>query len=203
MRVIKRYDNRKLYDTQTSKTVNLGEIADMIRQGDDIQVIDSQGHDITPKILGQIFLQENLETKQLFLNKFVLQGLIQEGQNIESVIKKFLLGGIGLASLTREKLDEIVNELVKRGELAEDQRARFVKELLEKGTENIHKVMDKVAHPSDKEEEEEEDVASSEPVSKAERITSLEQQIASLKQELAGLKSQQKAVVADETVSKN
>lgn len=201
MRVIKRYDNRKLYDTQTSKTVNLGEIADMIRQGDDIQVIDSQGHDITPKILGQIFLQENLETKQLFLNKFVLQGLIQEGQNIESVIKKFLLGGIGLASLTREKLDEIVNELVKRGELAEDQRARFVKELLEKGTENIHKVMDKVAHPSDQEEEE--DVASPEPVSKAERITSLEQQIASLKQELAGLKSQQKAVIADETVSKN
>ncbi len=200
MRVIKRYDNRKLYDTQTSKTVNLGEIADMIRQGDDIQVIDSQGHDITPKILGQIFLQENLETKQLFLNKFVLQGLIQEGQNIESVIKKFLLGGIGLASLTREKLDEIVNELVKRGELAEDQRARFVKELLEKGTENIHKVMDKVAHPSDKEEEE---AISAEPVSKAERITSLEQQIASLKQELAGLKSQQKAVIADETVSKN
>ncbi len=203
MRVIKRYDNRKLYDTQTSKTVNLGEIADMIRQGDDIQVIDSQGHDITPKILGQIFLQENLETKQLFLNKFVLQGLIQEGQNIESVIKKFLLGGIGLASLTREKLDEIVNELVKRGELAEDQRARFVKELLEKGTENIHKVMDKVAHPSDKEEEEEEALASTEPLSKAERITSLEQQIASLKQELAGLKSQQKAVIADETVSKN
>jgi polyhydroxyalkanoate synthesis repressor PhaR len=200
VRVIKRYDNRKLYDTQTSKTVNLGEIADMIRQGDDIQVIDSQGHDITPKILGQIFLQENLETKQLFLNKFVLQGLIQEGQNIESVIKKFLLGGIGLASLTREKLDEIVNELVKRGELAEDQRARFVKELLEKGTENIHKVMDKVAHPSDKEEEE---AISAEPVSKAERITSLEQQIASLKQELAGLKSQQKAVIADETVSKN
>lgn len=201
MRVIKRYDNRKLYDTQTSKTVNLGEIADMIRQGDDIQVIDSQGHDITPKILGQIFLQENLETKQLFLNKFVLQGLIQEGQNIESVIKKFLLGGIGLASLTREKLDEIVNELVKRGELAEDQRARFVKELLEKGAENIHKVMDKVAHPSDKEEEEA--LASTEPLSKAERITSLEQQIASLKQELAGLKSQQKAVIADETVSKN
>jgi polyhydroxyalkanoate synthesis regulator phasin len=130
----------------------------------------------------------------------VLQGLIQEGQNIESVIKKFLLGGIGLASLTREKLDEIVNELVKRGELAEDQRARFVKELLEKGTENIHKVMDKVAHPSDKEEEE---AISAEPVSKAERITSLEQQIASLKQELAGLKSQQKAVIADETVSKN
>ena len=187
VRVIKRYDNRKLYDTQTSKTVNLGEIADMIRQGDDIQVVDSQGHDITPKILGQIFLQENLETKQLFLNKFVLQGLIQEGQNIESVIKKFLLGGIGLASLTHEKLEEIVNELIKRGELAEDQRARFIKEMLEKGSENIHKVMDKVSNPSEKAEGEAEDTSDQ---SKADRISSLEQQIAALKQELEGLKSQ-------------
>jgi polyhydroxyalkanoate synthesis repressor PhaR len=199
VRVIKRYDNRKLYDTQTSKTVNLGEIADMIRLGDEIQVVDSQGHDITPKILGQIFLQENLETKQLFLNKFVLQGLIQEGQNIESVIKKFLLGGIGLATLTREKLDEIVNELIKRGELAEDQRARFVKELLEKSSENIHKVMDKVAQPSDKLPLEDDE----EPASKADRISSLEQQIASLKEELAGLKAQQKKISIDETISKN
>ncbi len=191
MRVIKRYDNRKLYDTQSSKTVNLGEIADMIRQGDEIQVIDSQGHDITPKILGQIFLQENLETKQLFLNKFVLQGLIQEGQNIESVIKKFLLGGIGLASLTHEKLDQIVTELIKRGELAEDQRARFIKEMLEKGSENIHKVMDKVAHhekgtPPDSSTATE----NSDDSSKAEQISSLEEQIATLQKELARLQKE-------------
>src|SRR5690554_6005796 len=116
MRVIKRYDNRKLYDTQTSKTVNLGEVADMIRQGEEVQVVDSSGKDITPKILGQIFLQENIETKQLMFNKFVLQGLIQESQHMETFIKKFLLGGIGLASVTREKIEELVNELIQRGE---------------------------------------------------------------------------------------
>ena len=189
MRVIKRYDNRKLYDTQSSKTVNLSEIADMIRQGDEIQVIDSQGHDITPKILGQIFLQENLETKQLFLNKFVLQGLIQEGQNIESVIKKFLLGGIGLASLTHEKLDQIVTELIKRGELAEDQRARFIKEMLEKGSENIHKVMDKVAH-NEKGTDKPTSAEDTSDTSKAEQISSLEEQIAALQQELARLQKE-------------
>lgn len=179
-RMIKRYDNRKLYDTQTSKTVNLSEIAEMIRQGDEIQVMDSQGKDITPKILGQIFLQENVETKQLFVNKFVLQGLIQEGQNMEKVIKKFLLGGIGLATLTREKLDELVNELIKRGELAEDQRSRFIKELLEKGSENIHKVMDKVTH-------EEEETA---PADKSDRIRDLEQQVLELQQELLQLRQE-------------
>lgn len=179
MRVIKRYDNRKLYDTQTSKTVNLGEIADMIRLGEEIQVVDSQGKEITPKILGQIFLQENVETKQLMFNKFVLQGLIQESQNMESVIKKFLLGGIGLASMTREKLEELVNELVKRGELAEDQRSRFIKEMLNRSSDNIHKVMDKVTtgplNP---------DLS---PKTKAERVEELEAQIRSLKEELKNL----------------
>ncbi len=164
MRVIKRYDNRKLYDTQTSKTVNLGEIADFIREGEEVQVIDSKGKDITPKILGQIFLQENVETKQLMFNKFVLQGLIQESQNMESIIKKFLLGGIGLASMTREKLDELVNELIKRGELSEDQRAKFVKEMMNRSKNS--------------------EDPPSEEASKAQRIAELEAKIAALQAEL-------------------
>ena len=164
MRIIKRYDNRKLYDTQTSKTVNLGEIADFIRSGEEVQVVDSKGKDITPKILGQIFLQENVETKQLMFNKFVLQGLIQESQNMESIIKKFLLGGIGLASLTREKLEEIVNELVKRGELSEDQRALFVKDMLSRAK--------KSERPAE------------EPMSKEDKIKALEAKIAALQSEL-------------------
>jgi polyhydroxyalkanoate synthesis regulator phasin len=159
--------------------VNLGEIADFIRSGEEVQVVDSKGKDITPKILGQIFLQENVETKQLMFNKFVLQGLIQESQNMESIIKKFLLGGIGLASMTREKLDELVNELIKRGELSEDQRARFVKELMARSSKNIHKVVDKVAHPDE----------SDAPQSKAERIEELEAKIAALQAELKDTKN--------------
>jgi polyhydroxyalkanoate synthesis repressor PhaR len=182
MRVIKRYDNRKLYDTQTSKTVNLGEIADLIRQGEEVQVVDSQGQDITPKILGQIFLQENIETKQLMFNKFVLQGLIQESQNMESVIKKFLLGGIGLATLTRERLEELVNELIERGELAEDQRSKFIKELMSKSTENIHRVMDKVTTGP---------LPENPKASKEERMHELEDRILAMQKELEGLKRKQ------------
>ena len=179
MRVIKRYDNRKLYDTQTSKTVNLTDIAEMIRNAEEVQVIDSQGKDITPKILGQIFLQENVETKQLLFNKFVLQGLIQESQSMESVIKKFLLGGIGLASMTREKLEELVNELVKRGELAEDQRSRFIKDMLSRSADNLHKVVDKVTPHSDLDPN----------LSKGEKIETLESRIEALQQELEALKN--------------
>lgn len=182
MRVIKRYDNRKLYDTQTSKTVNLSEIADMIRTGEEVQVVDSQAKDITPKILGQIFLQENLETKQLLFNKFVLQGLIQESQNMESVIKKFLLGGIGLATLTKDRLEELVDELVERGELAEDQRSKFIKELVNRSSENIHRVMDKVSTGQ---------LNEAAPANKAERIDELEARIQAMQKELECLRRKQ------------
>lgn len=140
MRLIKKYDNRKLYDTENSKTVTLKDIAQMIRDGIEIKVVDNVNKDITNKVLAQIFLQENLETKQLMLSKFLLEFLIKESSKIESLIKKVLLSGVGLASLTQEKVEQIVNELVKRGELDESEKAKFVKDLIskiEKNTQNI------------------------------------------------------------------
>ena len=41
VRLIKRYANRKLYDTQRSRYVTLDQIADMIRAGDDVKIIDN------------------------------------------------------------------------------------------------------------------------------------------------------------------
>ena len=73
MKIIKRYANRKLYDTSTSKTVTLNEIAQMVKDGDEIKVIDSseEGVDITHRVLAQIFIQENWDTKQAFLQKML------------------------------------------------------------------------------------------------------------------------------------
>ncbi|MBC7361183.1 MAG: phasin family protein [Candidatus Aminicenantes bacterium] len=47
------------------------------------------------------------------------------------IIKKTILAGLGLISLTREKAEEIAKDLIKRGELAETEEAKFVKDLLE------------------------------------------------------------------------
>jgi polyhydroxyalkanoate synthesis repressor PhaR len=140
MRIIKKYENRKLYDTETSKTVTLKDIAELIREGVEIKVVDNSDKDVTNKVMAQIFLQENLETKQLVLSKFLLEFLIKEGTKIESLIKKVLLSGVGLANLTQEKAEQLVNELVKRGELDESEGAKFVKELIskiEKGSKDI------------------------------------------------------------------
>ena len=56
--LIKKYANRKLYDTRTSRYITLDGIADLVREGHDIKVVDSQQRDLTQVTLSQIVLEE-------------------------------------------------------------------------------------------------------------------------------------------------
>lgn len=58
-RRIKRYANRKLYDLEQSEYVSLGEIADLVRAGETVEVIDNAtGRDLTAQTLTQVILEE-------------------------------------------------------------------------------------------------------------------------------------------------
>jgi polyhydroxyalkanoate synthesis repressor PhaR len=57
--VIKKYENRRLYDTTNSRYVNLEEVAEMLRSGADIQVVDAKtNEDLTRTVLTQIIVEE-------------------------------------------------------------------------------------------------------------------------------------------------
>jgi polyhydroxyalkanoate synthesis repressor PhaR len=57
--VIKKYANRRLYDTSTGRYVNLDDLAELIRKGEEIQVLDAKsGEDLTRVILTQIILED-------------------------------------------------------------------------------------------------------------------------------------------------
>ncbi|TAN33732.1 hypothetical protein EPN29_05505 [bacterium] len=57
--LIKKYANRKLYDTRTSRYITLEGIAELVRDGHEIKVVDREnGHDLTQVILSQIVLSE-------------------------------------------------------------------------------------------------------------------------------------------------
>lgn len=57
--LIKKYANRKLYDTRTSRYVTLNQIAQLVREGHDVQVVDrDNGTDLTQLTLSQIVLEE-------------------------------------------------------------------------------------------------------------------------------------------------
>ena len=77
--VIKRYANRKLYDPQESQYVTLEELAEMIRAGKEISVIDvTTGEDLTSVVLAQILLEKERQHQTALPTGFLHQ-LIQHG----------------------------------------------------------------------------------------------------------------------------
>ncbi len=83
-RVIKRYANRKLYDTQRSRYVTLDQIAEMIRAGEDVKIVDNNSkEDLTAITLAQIIFEE--EKKASFMPLSALRNIIQTGgQSIQT-----------------------------------------------------------------------------------------------------------------------
>lgn len=78
-RIIKRYANRKLYDTQRSRYVTLEQISEMIRNGDDVKIIDNKSkEDLTSVTLAQIIFEEEKKQRS-FLSLQTMKDLIQNG----------------------------------------------------------------------------------------------------------------------------
>jgi polyhydroxyalkanoate synthesis repressor PhaR len=94
-RIIKRYANRKLYDTQHSRYVTLDQISEMIRAGDEVKVIDNKSkEDLTSVTLAQIIFEE--EKKRSFMPLLAMRNIIQSGggwfaeaqRRVTSVLKR-------------------------------------------------------------------------------------------------------------------
>jgi polyhydroxyalkanoate synthesis repressor PhaR len=84
-RLVKRYANRKLYDTHRSRYITLDQIADMIRSGEDVKIVDNNTkEDLTALTLAQIIFEE--EKKRSFLPLSALRNIIQSGGNTMSQI---------------------------------------------------------------------------------------------------------------------
>src|SRR5438128_2661771 len=78
-RIVKRYSNRKLYDTQTSHYVTLEQIAEMIRGGEEVRVLDNNSkEDLTSVTLAQIIFEEEKRQKS-FLPLSAMRHIIQSG----------------------------------------------------------------------------------------------------------------------------
>ena len=78
-RIIKRYANRKLYDTEHSRYVTLDQISEMIRKGDDVKIVDNKTkEDLTTVTLAQIIFEEEKKQRS-FLPLAAMRNIIQSG----------------------------------------------------------------------------------------------------------------------------
>ena len=100
---IKKYANRRLYNTGTSTYVTLEDLAVMVKKGEDFVVYDAKtGEDITRSVLAQIiFEQENKEGQSLLPIAFLRQLIRFYGDSMQTLVPRFL--EISMSSLTREQ----------------------------------------------------------------------------------------------------
>jgi polyhydroxyalkanoate synthesis repressor PhaR len=93
-RVIKRYANRKLYDTQDSKYVTLDRIAELVRNGEEVKVLDNKSQkDMTKVTLAQIIYEEQKSGNATAWSVQSLRGFIQQGR--EKLVTSLKEGPVG------------------------------------------------------------------------------------------------------------
>lgn len=119
MPVVKRYPNRKLYDTQAKKYITLDGIADLIRQGEDVRIIDhASGEDMTALTLTQIILEQEKKQSGL-LPHSLLTGLIRASGDRLTALQKTLFSATFWQQIDEEIKYRIQN-LIRLGEISEE-----------------------------------------------------------------------------------
>ena len=100
--VIKKYANRRLYNTDTSSYVTLDDLAEMVRAERDFSVFDAKtSEDLTHAVLTQIIVDQESKGQNLLPIRFLRQLIRFYGNSIERIVPSFL--EFSLDSLTREQ----------------------------------------------------------------------------------------------------
>jgi polyhydroxyalkanoate synthesis repressor PhaR len=129
-RLIKRYDNRKLYDTAAKRYISLEEIAELVRAGEQVAVTDNAtGADLTAPTLARIILEEQSGSRGPIPPQFLHELLRSGGQLVDT----------GVARLQRN-LDRLMEASL--GRLARVRETRDEMERLRKRLKRLEEIID-------------------------------------------------------------
>ena len=99
--IIKKYANRRLYNTQTSSYVTLDHLCEMVKEGVEFEVRDARsGDDITRSVLTQIIFEEETKGQNLLPINFLRQLIRMYGDSMQAFVPSYLQ--FSMENLTRE-----------------------------------------------------------------------------------------------------
>jgi polyhydroxyalkanoate synthesis repressor PhaR len=104
---IKKYANRRLYDTESSSYVTLDRLAQMIREGRDFEVVDAKtGDDITHQVLTQIIVEEEARGGTMLPVNFLRQLIALYGNSMQGMVPQYLESAMDSFSKNRAAFGE-------------------------------------------------------------------------------------------------
>lgn len=190
MPVIKRYSNRKLYDTDSKRYVTLEDLAEFIRQGEDVRVVDHvTGEDLTSVTLLQVIFEEEKKIGGLLPQLFMTR-LIRAGGGAVTNLRS-RLASLDPLQVVDEEIRRRIQALLEQGRITEAEAVRFQDLLIRKPAQK-EGVRIPVRGEEEGAAEAAADGAEREPVEDAaapEEVEALAQQVEMLERELDRLKA--------------
>lgn len=121
-RLIKRYENRKLYDTAAKRYISLEEIAELVRAGEEVEVVDNaSGADLTASTLAKVILEEHSGSQGEIPPQFFHELLRSGGKLVDTSVARFQrnldrlmgasLGRLAHVRETREEMERLRSRL--------------------------------------------------------------------------------------------
>jgi polyhydroxyalkanoate synthesis repressor PhaR len=107
VRLIKKYPNRRLYDTRTSAYITLADVKNLVLHSGEFQVLDAKtGEDITRSILLQIILEEEGGGAPMFSSDLLAQMIRFYGNAMQGMMGKYLEGNVKAFTEMQSRLQD-------------------------------------------------------------------------------------------------
>lgn len=104
--VIKRHGNRRLYNTETKGYISFEDLAELVREGRDLKVVDSTTKDdVTKAVLIQVILDEEKNKKTILPTEFLFQILRTREESVQDFFKHHLVASFNAYLKTKEEFD--------------------------------------------------------------------------------------------------
>lgn len=127
--LIKRYNNRKLYDTIRKRYVTLKDLSRLVATGKKIKVIDNEtGADITSLTLSQIIYEQEKQSHSGFLPTNLLSHLIQQGEHFLERLPRSLRTFL---NQNEKSLEDLVELWLQEGIIEEEDKERIQQDILD------------------------------------------------------------------------
>ncbi|MEM9810184.1 MAG: polyhydroxyalkanoate synthesis repressor PhaR [Pseudomonadota bacterium] len=108
---IKKYANRRLYNTKSSSYVTLDSLAAMVRRGEDFVVVDAKsGKDLTRTVLAQIIFEQETKGQNLLPVRFLRQLIGLYGDNLQSFVPSYLEASMEAFRKNQETMRQSLSE---------------------------------------------------------------------------------------------
>lgn len=130
MHKIKKYVNRKMYDTTDKRYVSMEQVARLIKSGEEVSIIDNKtGEDLTAAIVSRLIGQEKEEKGSVVSPRIMMQLLRKGGDTLTDYAKKYTSLWQNALTMAEDEVDKVVGTLVKDKALSRAEGSRLKQEI--------------------------------------------------------------------------